>query len=243
VPVIDPNDPTCRLLTNVALRLRIGPGTQFSQITTLSAGRVIPIIGRTGSNDWFQVNASGQIGWVSAQNPQNPNEKYVSLYGNCFNVPVIVLTPTPGSPTLPPVPTLTLTPTMAPTSTPGLPDLIIGSLGGPSTLPPTGQSLPIPANYPVTVRNIGTGPAGQFTVILDYFAAAGGGTIQSREVVVAGLAANQSTELFSDSSTTLTFNDPGNFIVRARVDTTNAVAEVSEANNEAIKTVEVIAAP
>ncbi|MBZ0290604.1 MAG: hypothetical protein K8I30_23470, partial [Anaerolineae bacterium] len=46
VPVIDPNDPTCRALINAGLNVRSGPGTAYDRLTVLSAGTVTPIIGR-----------------------------------------------------------------------------------------------------------------------------------------------------------------------------------------------------
>ena len=86
VPVIDPNDPTCRALINAGLNFRTGPGTNYSIIRVLAAGEVIPITGRLGDNTWWQLN-SGQLGWVSAQ--------YTTIYGNCSGIPVAVPPPSP----------------------------------------------------------------------------------------------------------------------------------------------------
>ena len=56
VPVIDPNDPTCRALTNVPLNVRNGPNTNFPRITTLATGTQVPIVGRIG--DKFLVGSA-----------------------------------------------------------------------------------------------------------------------------------------------------------------------------------------
>ena len=162
VPIIDPNDPTCRLLTNVGLRMRTGPNVSFQQILVLNAGTVAPITGRTGSNDWFQIQYGSRSGWVAAQNPGNANEKYVSLYGNCFNVPVIV-PPTPIVPTAVP-PTWTPAPTFTPppTATPGRPDLIVTTITGETNVTIPSGSTQVVRQYAVTISNLGTGPSGSF---------------------------------------------------------------------------------
>src|SRR5690606_39205669 len=51
-PVINPNDPTCRVLTTTGLNLRSGPSTNYNVITVLASGTVAPIVGRLGSNEW-----------------------------------------------------------------------------------------------------------------------------------------------------------------------------------------------
>src|SRR5262245_22821317 len=47
-PVIDPNDPTCRILTSVGLNVRSGPDTVYPVLTVLAAGTQVPIVGRNG---------------------------------------------------------------------------------------------------------------------------------------------------------------------------------------------------
>ena len=84
VPVIDPNDPTCRVLTNVALNVRVNAGTGFDRITTLPDGRQAPVIGRLADNSWWQVSLrDGTAGWVAQHDPGNPAEQFISIYGDC----------------------------------------------------------------------------------------------------------------------------------------------------------------
>src|SRR5690606_7796983 len=100
-PVINPNDPTCRVLTTTGLNLRSGPSTNYNVITVLAAGAVAPIVGRVGTNEWWQVRVNTTVGWVSGA--------YTNVYGNCGSVPIVN---PPASPTSP------VTPTVAPTWTP-----------------------------------------------------------------------------------------------------------------------------
>lgn len=227
VPVIDPNDPTCRLLTNVGLRLRTGPGTDFAQITVISAGTVVPITGRIGSNEWYQVLFGTRSGWVSAQNPSNPNEKYVSLYGNCFNVPVIA---PPASPTPPvtatSIPTLTFTPpptlTPPPTATPGLPDLVITSISGETNVTiPTGATEAV-RSYAITITNLGGRSTGAFSnrIILP-------GGLEADLGIVSNLDPGVSIVLTAN----VTFPAAGTYEIRAIADSGGDVTEVSEVNN------------
>lgn len=47
--------------------VRSGPGTQFRRTGLLPVGGVAQLIGRNGSNTWWQINLNGLVGWVSAQ--------------------------------------------------------------------------------------------------------------------------------------------------------------------------------
>ncbi len=231
IPVIDPNDPTCRILTSVALNLRTGPATTFDRLTTLPAGTVAPVVGRTANNQWLQVRFGTQIGWVSAQNPSNPNETYVGLYGNCFSVPVInVATPTVSNPTLPPTWTPPPTATRAPTSTPGLPDLVVTAISGETavTIPPS--AVEVTRTYAATISNLGGSPTGSFKnqAILP------GGT-QADLGVVSNLNAGESIILTFNVS----FNAAGNYTIQVIPDSDNQVTEVSEVNNNGTITVNV----
>lgn len=223
VPIIDPNDPTCRLLTNVGLRMRTGPGVAFQQILVLNAGIVAPITGRTGSNDWFQIQYGSRSGWVAAQNPANSNEKYVSLYGNCFNVPVITppATPTPFPtfmPTFTPAPTFTPLPSV----TPGRPDLIVTSITGDANVTIPSGSTEIVKQYAVTISNLGTGPSGSFSNRITL-----PGGLDADLGVVSNLDPGVSIVL----TVNVTFNAAGSYELRVTADSNNNVTEVSEVNN------------
>lgn len=225
VPVIDPNDPTCRLLINVGLRMRSGPGVGFQQVLLLNAGTVAPIIGRTGTNDWYQVQYGSRQGWVAAQNPSNPNEKYVSLYGNCFNVPVTVPTAAPTI-SVPPTPFPTLKPpataTPLPTATPGRPDLIVTSFTGDAAVTIPGGSTEVVRPYAITISNLGTGPTGAFANRITL-----PGGLEADLGVVSNLDPGVSIVLTAN----VTFNAAGTVELRVLADSASAVTEVSEVNN------------
>jgi uncharacterized protein YraI len=213
VPVIDPNDPTCRALTNAGLNVRTGPGTVYDRITTLNAGAVVPIIGRTGANDWWQIRYGTVVGWVNAP--------YTSVYGICNAVPVIVPPPTPtplgGAPTWTPQPTFTPRPPQA-TNTPGTPDLVITSIAGATNVTLTDET------YAVTITNTGSGPSGSF---VNTFIGADG--VEDDLGTVSNLNAGESIVL----TVTVSYTAAGSFTLRARADTGNQVTEVSEVNNSA----------
>ncbi len=156
-PVIDPNDPTCRALTNTSLNLRTGPGTNYDRITVLAPGAVVPIIGRVADNSWWQVRSGNNIGWVSAQ--------FTSVYGICTATPIVAAPPTPT----PIVPTATNRPPGPPTltNTPvpvGSPNLVVASIsiGGPVSITTPLDGI---VTYSAVITNRGAAAAGPFTVV------------------------------------------------------------------------------
>lgn len=206
-PVIDPNDPTCRALTTAGLNVRSGPGTNFDRLTILGAGVQVPIVGRTASNDWWQVRSGAVTGWVSAV--------YTQIYGICNAVPIINLaTATPiFTPTTPP----TLTP--RPTNTPGTPDLVISSISGEEQISLATEAT---QTYAVAITNTGSGPAGQFRVRYT-----GPDGTENDLGVVASLNAGETIVL----NVEVTFTATGSIPISARADTDSQVTEVSEVNN------------
>lgn len=229
VPDINPNDPTCRALVNVGLNLRTGPGTQFDRITVLPAGTVVPITGRIGSNQWWQVRFGATIGWVSAA--------YVTVYGICTGIPVIA-TPVPPPtfpPTVPPptaVPTFTRTPV---SPTPGLPDLVVASIVGPTSVTIPAGETSATASYSITIANTGSGSTGQFNSTITVLP---GGTAQELSAV-SNLNAGESIAL----TIALVFDAPGSYTLRVLADSDSEVDEVSEVNNTGTLDVVVTAAP
>ena len=215
VPTIDPNDPTCRALVTAGLNVRSGPATSFPVLTVLAPGSVVPIIGRVADNTWWQIRAGAIIGWVSAQ--------YTNVYGNCTGIPVVASPPTPTSnvPTITPPPTSTLTP-LAPTATPLLPDLVVTNISGPSMLS-LGGNPSVTSNFSVTVTNIGGTQSGQFNNVIRI----NPGGAETALGVVANLLPGESIIL----NVNLTFTNTGDFILEARADSGNQVAEITEANN------------
>ena len=224
IPSINPNDPTCRALVNVGLNVRTGPSTAFTVVTTLAAGSVVPIVGRTAANDWWQVRVSAVLtGWVASP--------YTTVFGNCTLIPVVPspATPTSSAPTatetpIPPTNTLTLTaePPTA-TATPGLPDLVITSIVGPNAINLGPGSTPTTTAFSVTITNTGQSAAAQFTTTLQI---QGIGAAQPIGVV-ANLLPGESIVLNGN----LTFDTTGTFTVVAVADAFNQIAEVTKVNN------------
>ncbi len=240
VPIIDPNDPTCRALTNVALNVRTGPGTSYPRITTLSAGAQHPIVGRVGDNSWWLVRVSGTTtGWVIQRNPLNPGEEFISIFGNCSGIPIVGPPPPPVTPFTPPPPPPTHTPTRTPTQPPPPTlthtpaDLVVVDIDG-----PTGLNLPdgggsVSGTFSVTITNNGQASTGPFSNSIQVLP---GGDIMELGVV-SNLTGGQSISL----SIELTFDTAGVYTISVAADNENAVAEVSEINNTGAVDVGVVA--
>jgi uncharacterized protein YraI len=222
VPVIDPNDPTCRALTNLGLNMRSGPGTSYTVITTLAGGTVVPIVGRTGDNSWWQVRYGNIVGWVSSA--------YTAEYGTCTFVPVTQPTAIPTQ-FIPPTAFPTAFPTQRPpTVTPGLPDLVITSVAGPTSVAIPGGSTQVTQTYSVTTTNTGGGPAGQFTNSITL----PDGSTQDLGVV-GGLGPGQSVV----QNVSVTFTAAGKYTLQAFADSGSNITEVSEVNNSSLLNVTV----
>lgn len=223
VPIIDPNDPTCRALTNVALNVRTGPATSFPRITTLPAGRQVPIVGRVGDNSWWLVRVSGTTsGWVIQRNPANPNEEFISIFGVCTGIPIVNPPPSATTPPLPPTPTPTRTPTQPPPPTPipQPPDLVVISINGPTAIDISGGS--VTASYSVVITNNGQANTGQFNNSIQLE----GGAVEELGAV-GNLAGGESIALSHD----FTFDTEGVFTISVVADSDDMVNEQNEGNN------------
>lgn len=226
-PVINPNDPTCRILTNVGLNMRQGPSTNYNVITVLRAGTVAPIIGRLGTNEWWQIRVGTSIGWVSAA--------YTTVYGNCGGVPIANPPPSPTSPVVPtntpPATNVPPTNPPPPTVTPGLSDLVVTEIEGPQELTLAGAE--VVGTYGVTITNFGARSTGQFNNVI----VRSPGGVEIPLGVVGGLDAGQSVLLTVD----IAFSEAGAFTLQVRADSNQQVNEQSEVNNNALFNVNVIA--
>ncbi len=229
IPPVNNNDPTCRVLVNTPLNFRTGPGTEYDRISLLATGTVAPITGRTGNNSWYQVRVGVTTGWVSGQ--------YVTLYGNCQNVGIPPIPPTPTRiivPTwTPQIPTSTLTTTPQPTATAGLPDLVVTNLSlvGGSTLQLNPGNTPVSGTFSVTITNTGASATTQFNNVINTNPP---GT-DTQLGVVASLAPGESIVL----NISLTFTASGNYTVQVRADSDTQLTEVSKVNNNALMTLTV----
>lgn len=65
-----------------AIRIRIGPGTDFAQVARLDPQTLVPVVGRNTSGDWLLVEYQpGQRGWIAAWT--------VTIEGDLSQVPII----------------------------------------------------------------------------------------------------------------------------------------------------------
>lgn len=215
VPVIDPNDPTCRALINTALNFRTGPSVNFERIAVLSPGEVIPIVGRLGDNSWWQLLRNGVFGWVSAG--------FVTPYGNCSGVPVL---PFPATAT-PIVLTSTLIPTNTPlptnTPVPALPNLTVSNVSGDEVVViPVGETS-VTISYGMNVTNNGASVDAQFTSGVRILP--GGDEFESG--VAGNLGAGQTIALSVD----VTFDMPGAYLLQFTADVNDEIEESNEGDN------------
>ncbi len=232
--VIDPFDPTCRILTNVALNYRVGPGTNFDRLGTFSAGTQAPIVGRLPDNSWWQVRVNNFTrAWVSAN--------FTTEYGNCINIPIVAPPPTATAPvptnTPTPPPTNTPIPSETPvptaTNTPRPADLVVSDITGAEELTlEAGGS--VSATFTVQITNTGdsgtSAPFENAILILP----------DDRTIdlgVVSGLAAGESILLRQS----IEFDTVGEFTVQAQADSGDNLDEISDVNNIASLVINVIA--
>ncbi len=239
VPVIDPNDPTCRVLNNVILNVRVNAGTGFARITTLASGDQLPVLGRLVDDSWWQVRLrDGTAGWVAGRDPDNPNEQFVSVFGDCTLIPALPLPESTPPPAEPGVPAPTTAAEAPPPAAPqenvenggngesdegsDAPDLIVASLRGPDALTLEQGSSSVSATYEVTVSNRGAAASGGFRVRL-------GGIPDSDPLVdaVGGLGPGESISF----SHVVEFSAVESVVLVATVDSNDEVSEGDEGNN------------
>ncbi len=222
-----PYNPVCRARVNTGgLRFRSGPGTEYDIYTNFNAGQEPTIIGYADRPDgrWWQVTYNSQIGWISAA--------YTTQLGDCSAIRPAVI---PASPT--PVPSQTSQPTQpGTTATPTLPDLYMTLFEG-VTQVQLGADGTAQANFAVRVTNGGGTAAGPFRVAVlkpdsqvDYYN-------------VPGLGAGQSADVPSPGGLFVTFKSPGVANVIVTVDDQNTILESNETNNQAYRTITVLAGP
>lgn len=227
VPVINPNDPTCRALAATGLNVRQGPGTNYPRISGLAAGTVVPIAGRIADNSWWQVRVGLTLGWVT--------DDFVTIYGICNTIPVVqpppppTLTPLPVTATFVP-PTFTIIPTVPATVTPGLADLLVTNISGSASLILGGGGAAT-STYAITITNTGTGITPQFNNTLTI--------LPTNEVIPLGVVANLRGGESIVLNASLTFRATGSYTLQVRTDSDNQLTELSEVNNMGIFTVTV----
>ncbi len=91
-----PTSPTAFVINAAGLNLRTGPGTDYDVLSILPSGATLPIVGSDPAfADWWQVDAGGTIGWVSAGlvEAAGPLEQVAAV----SFVPLVLPTPTPAA--------------------------------------------------------------------------------------------------------------------------------------------------
>lgn len=141
-----------RAVAETVLRIRGGPGSQYSQLSnpdTLRAGATVDIIGRSADGLYYKVNVDNRSGWINAQ--------FVRLTGNTnAAIPVIeYAAPAQATPN-----TSSAGATTAPTASP---NQCAGAL--PQRLEVGGQAQQALNRDPVRVQNE---PGGGTTIFLLY---------------------------------------------------------------------------
>lgn len=118
-----------------SVNVRSGPGSRYAVLDIALQDDVIPIIARTESSSWYNVEFEGQRGWISAT--------VVELLADdeCVEIPVAATIPAPPPPTA----TATAIPTNTPV--PGSPPGG-GDGGGNGGGPPPPTPTPTPARLP-----------------------------------------------------------------------------------------------
>lgn len=192
---------TATVTAPAGLRVRSGPGTRYEHLYSLPNGTTVPIVGRTGDNDWWQVRASdGLVGWVSAE--------YTDPSGDCRAIPVV------QPPSLP---------TQERDTTISGINLQLANIEGPTEATRVGGS--VTTTFVVTVRNTGdTAPDSLFNLTF-YPQGRTGSTPQT--ITIAPIQPGKSISLIFSG----TYHAPGNYIAEAVVDSGQTVAETNETDN------------
>jgi len=233
-PIIDPNDPTCRALVLTGLNFRRGPSTDYDVIRVLGESELLQVVGRLSNNTWVELLSGTSRGWVS--------QDFVTLYGsNCSSISISVppASPTPqnqATATFTPVPTNTPIPQPTNTTVPQAPNLSAPSIGVDDVITiPSGESE-VTETIGVTISNSGGTFNEQFSntvrIRLD------GGSATTLDLgVVSGLGAGESINLSIEH----TFDAPGEYEIRVRVDVDGAITESNETDNIGTVIIQVVA--
>lgn len=78
----------CAIFAGGRVNVRSGPGTSYNVIGQINAGTTLAVTGVNPTGDWYQVDYSGQAGWVSLT--------VVQVSGACGGLPVVQNGQAPG---------------------------------------------------------------------------------------------------------------------------------------------------
>lgn len=80
--------------SNVAVNVRSGPGTEYPTVGGLDLGQSAPVVGRNQNASWYAIAYRNEPNaWLAAS--------VVNLSGDCSNVPLLRIPPTPTPPFTP----------------------------------------------------------------------------------------------------------------------------------------------
>lgn len=252
-PIIDPNDPNCRVFVSTRLNFRTEPfvpqpDAGANLIRTLSTGEVLPVVGRLADNTWWQVRdvtETGRTGWV-ARGPQGA--EYITLYDGtqtfCSSVTVVPFTP-PATPTPQPTQTPLPTATPAPTATPPptatlqptavpAPNLTFDGIFAESevSIPQGETEVDVPIN--VNIRNTGGSLAQQFSVTA---------RVVNGPIIDVGTFSGLNQNGLLSAEVTVTLSAVGEATIIFKVDSDEVIDESDEGDNEDFIVINVLQAP
>ncbi len=120
IPVTDTPAPTpeptvqpAAVFSGQVVNVRSGPGTSYGLIGRMNAGQRYPVTGKNPDGSWWQIDYSGQTGWVTGS--LVTTEGAIDAVQVATNIPVAPTRP-PAQPT--PVPQPTSPPAVQPTAAP-----------------------------------------------------------------------------------------------------------------------------
>jgi hypothetical protein len=96
-----PEPVQARLTIAQLVNVRGGPGTTYAIIGSANPGQSFPITGKNQAGDWWEIDFSGQRGWVFGELATSANAEAVAV---ALNIPPAPVAPPPPPATNTPVP-------------------------------------------------------------------------------------------------------------------------------------------
>jgi len=213
-PTETPSPTPCTPLVTAATtaNIRSGPGTAYDVVGTLPVGTTAKLAGRNDVNTWWYIEFVGGVGghaWIAG----------TVATASCVPSTVQIV----AAPALPTAQPQANTDTSGSTTSSGTPDLVAAGM---QWAPNPGKKNQ-PMTIQVRVRNTGSAPAGEFTVVW-----LSNQSEPGCSWTVSGLNASTTTDLECQFTYTLYPTKTSTFWVTLKVDTGNQVAESNEGNNE-----------
>ena len=116
LPTAEPTAQPVAVFSGQAVNVRSGPGTGYGRIGSMNAGQRYAVTGKNQDGSWWQIDYSGQAGWVTGSLVQT--EGAVDAVQVATNIPALPPRPTARptaipQPTAPPAPAPTAAPSFA----------------------------------------------------------------------------------------------------------------------------------